>query len=172
MSSKQQFEQGELLVHSKKVMSDPQTGYKAPVQQQPWPGKQSLMEDSPSTEYLPTPDGGYELYKPAGKLQGRNAIITGGDSGIGRSIAVLYAMEGVKNILIAYLAEEEEDAQDTKKLAEKYGASVVLLPTDLAKKENCKKVIDTAMEKFGSINILVNNHGVQMMRENILEIPE
>ncbi|KAF2155526.1 NAD(P)-binding protein [Myriangium duriaei CBS 260.36] len=156
MSSQKQFE----------------SGYKAPVQEQPWPGKQSEMKDPPATEYLPTPDGGYQKYKAAGKLEGQNAIITGGDSGIGRAIAVLYAMEGVKNILIAYLEQEEEDAQETKKLVEKYGATVHLLPGDLSKKENCKRVLDVAIDKFKTINIVVLNHAVQMVRSNIEELPE
>lgn len=130
------------------------------------------MKHPPAEEYLPTADGGYQKYKAAGKLDGLNAIITGGDSGIGRATAILYAMEGVKNILIAYLPQEEDDAQETKTKVEKHGATVHLLATDLSKKENCRKTVDTAIEKFGRINILVNNHAVQMMRENIEELPE
>ena len=130
------------------------------------------MDPLPVDEYLPDENGKPQLYKAAGKLKGKNAIITGGDSGIGRATAIMYAMEGMANILIVYLPQEEDDAQEAKKRIEHYGAKVHTLALDLVKKENCRKVIDFALEKMGSINVLVNNHAVQMMRPNIEELPE
>ena len=111
------------------------------------------------------------MYKAAGKLKGKKAVITGGDSGIGRATAILFAMEGADSF-IAYLPDEEKDAQQTKKDVEKHGQKCHLYPTDLKKKENCKKIVDEAMEKMGAINILFNNHAYQMMVENILDLTE
>ena len=146
-------------------------GFQPPVQQQAWPGIQGKLDPQPSTEHVPTPDGGYQLYQAAGKLKGRKAVITGGDSGIGKATAVLFAMEGA-DVMIAYLPEEEEDAQHTKKLVEKYGRKCFLYAGDLTKKENCKKLIDEAIENLGAINILFNNHAYQMMTDDILDIPD
>lgn len=120
---------------------------------------------------IPTDEGGYQLYKAAGKLQGKRAVITGGDSGIGRAIAVLYAMEGASS-LIVYLESEEKDAQETKQHVEKYGSNCFLFPTDLRKKENCKAVIDKAVEQLGGIDILVNNAAFQNMLPDIKDLSE
>jgi len=122
-------------------------------------------------EHLPTGDGGFQKYKAAGKLEGKKAVITGGDSGIGRAIAILYAMEGADS-LIAYLEVEEKDAQITKQKVEAYGRKCHLLQVDLKKKEDCKKVVDTALEKMGAINILVNNAAYQNMVEDIKDLTE
>lgn len=125
----------------------------------------------PQDEKIPTEDGGYQIYKAAGKLEGKKAIITGGDSGIGRAIAIMFAMEGAES-LIAYLEVEQSDAEETKKKVEQYGGKVHLLPVDLKKKEDCKKVVDTAVEKMGGINILVNNAAYQNMIEDIHDLSE
>lgn len=120
---------------------------------------------------LPTEDGGYQTYKAAGKLEGKKVIITGGDSGIGRAIAILFAMEGAES-LIAYLDVEEKDAQETKKKVEEKGGKIHLLAVDLKKKENCKKVVETALEKMGGINILINNAAYQNMVNDIVDLSE
>lgn len=121
---------------------------------------------------IPTPDGGSKEYKGVGKLKGLNAIITGGDSGIGRASAILFAHEGA-NTFIAYLPEEQEDAEWTKKRVEELGQKCTLFPTDLTKRENCQKVIDEAVKVFGGkIDILFNNHGYQMMVKDIKDLPE
>jgi len=120
---------------------------------------------------LPTADGGYQKYKPAGKLQGKKAIITGGDSGIGRATAILFAMEGADS-LIVYLPDEEKDAQETKQIIEKNGQKCFLLACDLTAQENCKKVIDEALKTLGAINILFNNAAYQMMINDIHDLSE
>jgi NAD(P)-dependent dehydrogenase (short-subunit alcohol dehydrogenase family) len=94
---------------------------------------------------VPTEDGGYQLYKAAGKLEGMKALITGRDSGIGRAIAILFAMEGADSTTV-YLPEEESDAVKTQKQVEKWGKKCRLISMDITSKEHCQKVIDTALE--------------------------
>lgn len=101
----------------------------------------------------------------------KRAVITGGDSGIGRAIAILFAMEGATS-LITYLPEEESDAQETKRRVEELGQKIHLLAVDLRDKKNCQKVVDTALETMGGIDTLVNNHGYQNMVENIQDLDE
>lgn len=130
------------------------------------------MEDpKPVSVHIPTEDCGYQLYKPAGKLEGKRAIITGGDSGIGRATAILFGMEGASS-LIVYLPEEEKDAQETKRRVEGTGRQCHCLAIDLRKKENCKKVVDTALQTMGGIDILINNAAFQNMLSDISELDE
>lgn len=114
---------------------------------------------------------GYQTYKAAGKLRRKRAIITGGDSGIGRAIAILFAMEGSTS-LITYLPEEESDAKETKRRVEEPGQHIHLLAVDLRDKKNCQKVIDTALQTMVGIDTLVNNHGYQNMVEDIKDLDE
>lgn len=130
-----------------------------------------MADPKPVFDRIPTEDGGYQPYKAAGKLKGKKAIITGGDSGIGRATAVLYAMEGASS-LIVYLPEEESDAKETKKKVEEHGVHCHCLAIDLRKRENCKKVIDTALQTLGGIDILVNNAAFQHMLSDISELDE
>lgn len=157
MTSKHQFE----------------SGHEIPVSNQEVPGLERKMPNpKPLYDELPTDDGKGEKYKAAGKLKGKNAIITGGDSGIGRATAVLFAMEGA-NSLIAYLPEEESDARETKKLVEQHGQTCHLVPTDLKDQANCKKVVDEAVKAFnGKIDILFNNAAYQMVVEDIKDLSE
>ncbi|KAK5139285.1 hypothetical protein LTR04_003718 [Oleoguttula sp. CCFEE 6159] len=150
-----------------------ESGHEIPVSDQKPPGLQSEMKGpEPQSENIPTEDGGFQIYKAAGKLEGKKAVITGGDSGIGRAIAILFAMEGADSF-IAYLEEEESDAQETKRKVEEHGRKCHLFATDVKKKkENCKAIVDKAMEAMGAINILVNNAAYQMMVEDIKDLSE
>ena len=130
-------------------------GFQVQITHQDPPGETRRSSDRPVNTEVPTEDGGLQSYKAAGKLEDKKALITGGDSGIGRAIALLYAMEGADS-LIAYVPEEEEDAQETKRQVEKLGRTCHLVSTDLRQFENCKKVADAALEKLGRVNILVS----------------
>lgn len=127
----------------------------------------------PQRTYLPGDEEGERVpYLAAGKLKGKNAIITGGDSGIGRATALLFAEEGADS-LIAYLPDEEKDARETKKLVESRGRKCHLVATDLSKQENCKTLAEEAIKTFdGKIHILFNNAAFQMMVEDIKDLPE
>lgn len=143
-----------------------------PIQHQQKPGLQSQMAGpKPTSTQIPTEENGYQTYKAANKLEDKKAIITGGDSGIGRAIAILYALEGASS-LIVYLPEEEKDAQETKKQVEKAGRQCHLLAMDLRKKENCQKVVDNALKSLGGIDILVNNAAYQNMVGDINDLAE
>jgi len=148
-------------------------GHEIPVApQDEVPGKQYKMTGpEPQNDQLPTAEGGYQPYLACGKLKGKKALITGGDSGIGRAVAVLYAMEGADSA-IAYLPEEEKDAQETKRLVEEKGGKCYLIASDLQSAKNCKFTVEEAVKAMGSINILVLNHGTQMMKETIAELSE
>ncbi|KAJ5608432.1 hypothetical protein N7537_005051 [Penicillium hordei] len=147
-------------------------GHKIPIQHLTKPGLQSDMgEPKPVSTHIPTEDYGYQIYKAAGKLEGKRAIITGGDSGIGRAVAILFAMEGASSVIV-YLPEEESDAQETKKRVEQYGQQCHTLALDIRKKENCQKVINVTLEKLGRIDILVNNAAFQDMLSDISELEE
>lgn len=106
--------------------------------------------------HLPTATGERTPYRAANKLLGKRAIITGGDSGIGAAAALLFAKQGATST-IAYLPEEEEDAQQTKREIEELGQACHLIPIDLVKRENCQAVVDFAVEKMGGVDILFNN---------------
>ena len=133
-----------------------------PEQQQEVPGNQKDM--------TPVPDCGEDTYRGSGKLTGKAAVITGGDSGIGRAVAIAYAREGA-DVLISYLSEDD-DARDTARLVEEAGRKAVLVRGDLDTAEQCRKVISTAVEEFGKVDILVNNAAFQMDHETIEEIPD
>ncbi|CAG8155993.1 unnamed protein product [Penicillium salamii] len=152
--------------------SSDDTGHKIPIQHLTKPGLQSDLENpKPVSTHIPTEDGGYQIYKAAGKLEGKKAIITGGDSGIGRAVAILFAMEGASSVIV-YLPEEESDAQETKRRVEEYGQQCHTLAIDLRKKENCQKTIDVSLQKMGGIDILVNNAAFQDMLSDISELDE
>ncbi|KAI0913233.1 short chain dehydrogenase [Ustulina deusta] len=146
-------------------------GHSVPVTHQEFPGKEHEMPLQPQYDTLPTDEGGYQKYHPAGKLEGKKALITGGDSGIGRATAILFAMEGADSF-IAYLPEEEKDAKETKKMVESNGGKCYLCATDLVSKDNCKRVVDEAIKAMGRVNILFNNAAYQMMTNDIHDLSE
>jgi NAD(P)-dependent dehydrogenase (short-subunit alcohol dehydrogenase family) len=122
-------------------------------------------------ELTPTADHGEESYRGSGKLTGKRAVITGGDSGIGKAVAIAFAREGA-DVLISYLPEEEDDAQDTKRWIEEAGRKAVLLPGDVSDPAYCRSVIATAVEELGGLDVLVNNAAYQMTHETIEEISD
>ena len=131
-------------------------------QQQKVPGVQARMD--------PVPDCGESSYQGSGKLSGKRAVITGGDSGIGRAVAIAYAREGA-DVLIAYL-DEDEDAQDVARYVEDAGRKCVLMRGDLSDPAHCRTVIDRAAQEFGGIDVLVNNAGFQMTHQSLDEISD
>jgi NAD(P)-dependent dehydrogenase (short-subunit alcohol dehydrogenase family) len=133
-----------------------------PDQHQTIPGVQSRMD--------PVPDCGENSYRGSGKLVGKRAVITGGDSGIGRAVAIAFAREGA-DVLIAYL-NEDEDAQEVSRIVEAAGRKCVLVPGDLSDPAHCRLVIDRAVDEFGGIDVLVSNAAYQMTHESLDEISD
>ncbi len=129
------------------------------------------MGPQPTSDQIPDGKGGYQTYKAAGKLQGKKALITGGDSGIGHAIAILFAMEGAESMIV-YLEQEESDAKETQKQVEERGGKLHLLPMDLRSAANCKTVAEKALETMGVVNILVNNAATQKVQKTITDISE
>ncbi|HEX8508773.1 MAG TPA: glucose 1-dehydrogenase [Propionibacteriaceae bacterium] len=138
--------------------TDPTSQFEQPEntdEQQPHPGLTANMQDQP--------DHGEESYRGSNRLTGKRAVITGGDSGIGRAVALAFAREGA-DVLISYLEAEEEDATETVRLVEDAGRKAVRCPGDITDEAMCQKIIDTAVEQFGGIDILVNNAAYQMVQ--------
>ena len=133
-----------------------------PAQQQEPPGVQSMMN--------PVPDCGEESYVGAGRLTGKVAVITGGDSGIGRAVAIAYAREGA-DVVISYLSEDD-DAKDTAQLVERAGRRAVLIAGDVSRAEHCRSIITRAVDEFGRIDILVSNAAYQMTHQTVEEISD
>jgi NAD(P)-dependent dehydrogenase (short-subunit alcohol dehydrogenase family) len=133
-----------------------------PAQQQTVPGVQAQMK--------PIPDCGENSYRGSGKLTGKRAIITGGDSGIGRAVAIAFAREGA-DVLISYL-NEDDDARDVARHVEDAGRRCVLVRGDLSDADHCRAVVDRAVKEFGGIDILVNNAAFQMMHKDLEEISD
>ncbi|OWA19773.1 NAD(P)-dependent oxidoreductase [Streptomyces sp. CS227] len=118
----------------------------------------------------PEPDHGEESYRGSGRLAGKAAVITGGDSGIGRAVAIAFAREGA-DVLVSYL-DEHEDAEQTRHWVEEAGRRCVLVPGDLADPAHCRAVIDTALREFERLDILVSNAAFQMTRNAVEDIPD
>ena len=119
-------------------------------------------------EMNPRADHGEESYKGLGRLQDRVALITGGDSGIGRAVAIAYAREGA-NVLLSYLSEEESDAEDTSEWIARAGRKAIKLPGDIQDENHCQEMIDRAFNEFGTLDILVNNAAYQRSHDTIEE---
>lgn len=145
-------------------LEDPTTKYFKPPfkeQTQPWPGLASKMS--------PVPDHGEKSYVGSGRLAGRKALITGGDSGIGRAAAIAYAREGA-DVAINYLPDEEEDAKEVIELIKKAGRKAIAVPGDIRTEEFCEKLVKDAVKGLGGLDILVNNAGRQQSHQSILEL--
>ncbi|MEG3163004.1 SDR family oxidoreductase [Sphingomonas sp. PB2P19] len=145
-------------------LSDPQTKYVAtplPEQHQKWPGLQRDMR--------PVPDCGETSYRGSGRLAGRKALVTGGDSGIGRAAVIAFSREGA-DVAINYYPTEEPDAQDVAKLLRGEGRKVVLIPGDLTDEKFCRDLVARANRELGGLDILVNNAAYQQSKASIAEI--
>jgi NAD(P)-dependent dehydrogenase (short-subunit alcohol dehydrogenase family) len=144
-------------------MSTDQTTQQDPTSQhdQPDTSGESIAHPGTTSSMDNEPDHGEKTYKGSGRLEGKKAVITGGDSGIGRAIAIAFAREGA-DVLIVHLPDEQEDAASTIKLVEEAGRKGVAVAADLQLEENCQKVIDQAVNQLGGIDVLINNAAYQM----------
>jgi NAD(P)-dependent dehydrogenase (short-subunit alcohol dehydrogenase family) len=148
------------------TLQDPTSQYPKPPfekQQQPGPGLAQEMN--------PKPDHGEDSYRGSGRLEGRRALVTGADSGIGRAVAIAYAREGA-DIVLSYLPDEEADAQEVVALVEKAGRKAVAVPGDLVDKAYCEQLVATAVEQLGGLDVVVNVGGKQQIAEKITEITD
>lgn len=136
------------------------------------PGQTQSEQPGIEAEMDPQPIYDDENYKGSGKLNGKTALITGGDSGIGRAVAVAFAKESA-NVVIAYLDEREDvDANKTVQLIEGYGSRAVKMQIDISEEEHCEQLIEKVITQFGQLNILVNNAGKQFPQDDIANISE
>lgn len=146
------------------ALENPVTAYPAPPfpeQKQEWPGLASKM--------TPRPDHGETSYRGSGRLTGRKALLTGGDSGIGRAAAIAFAREGA-DVAINYLPPEEQDAKEVANLVKAVGRKVVLLPGDIREEAFCNQLVVDAVRELGGLDILVNNAARQISHNDLLEI--
>jgi NAD(P)-dependent dehydrogenase (short-subunit alcohol dehydrogenase family) len=153
-------------------MSSDQYTPQDPQQQYPGPDEQdseTIPHPGLTRDMDVRPDHGEESYRGSGRLTGKRAIITGGDSGIGRAVAIAFAREGA-DVLISYLPDEEEDAQETVQFVEKAGRRAVTVPGDIRDEQQCTAIVETCVRELGGVDILVNNAAFQMSRESIEEI--
>lgn len=149
---------------NKKPLQDPRAQYPKPPfkeQSQPWPGLASKME--------PRPDHGEESYRGSGRLNGRKALVTGGDSGMGRAAAIAFAREGA-DVAINYHPDEEPDAREVIALIEAAGRKVVAIPGDLREEAFCSRLVEEAVKALGGLDILVNNAAYQQTKPSIEDI--
>jgi NAD(P)-dependent dehydrogenase (short-subunit alcohol dehydrogenase family) len=144
---------------------DPTRQYHGPEEQ----AEQELKHPGLESEMRPMPDYGEETYRGSGRLEGRVAIVTGGDSGIGRAVALAFAREGA-DVLISYLAEEEPDADETTRVVEESGKRAVKMPGGMGEEAQCQRLVEQAVSEFGKLDILVNNAAYQMYREGLQSI--
>jgi NAD(P)-dependent dehydrogenase (short-subunit alcohol dehydrogenase family) len=149
---------------NEQTMQDPRSKYPKPPfkeQTQPWPGLATKMD--------PKPDHGETSYRGSGRLAGRKALITGGDSGMGRAAAIAYAREGA-DVAINYLPAEEPDAREVIQLIKDAGRNGVAIPGDLRQEAFCQRLVAEAVQKLGGLDILVSNAGRQQSKPSILDI--
>src|SRR5690349_21685629 len=134
-----------------------------PRQQQKWPGLESRMQ--------PRPDYGADSYRGSGRLAGRRALVTGGDSGIGRAVAVMFAREGA-DVAIAYLPEEQSDAEETRRHVQAAGRRCELLPGDLTDAAYCNDLVERTVKALGKLDILVSNAAHQNRKRSLEDVTD
>lgn len=147
------------------MTSDPRTAGPRP----PFPGDQQQERPGLTSKMTPVPDHGEESYVGKGLLIGKVALITGGDSGIGRAVAIAYAREGA-DVAISYLPVEQSDAEETARWIEKAGRRALLLPGDLRDEAHCRELVARTVEALGGIDILVNNAAAQTVNEDLDDV--
>lgn len=145
---------------------------KDPKEMQPKPPfpEQQQQPAGLESEMQPRPDYGEKTYRGSGKLQGKAAVITGGDSGIGRAVALAFAREGA-DVLISYL-DEHSDAEETVRIVEKEGQRCISVAGDIGDEAHCQKIVQRSMQEFGRLDVLVNNAAYQMSIKSIQEVTE
>lgn len=148
------------------TLIDPRTKYQSDFPKEPRQDNSGL-----DVKMTTAPDLGEDTYRGSGKLEGRRALITGGDSGIGAATAIAFAREGA-DVAIAYLPEEQEDADRIVKLIEEAGRKAVAIPGDLKELDNCIAAVQQTVEGLGGIDILVNNASRQVWNDGILNISD
>lgn len=146
------------------------TAARNPVHQYPEPDFEQQDQPHPgrTEEMRPEPDHGESTYRGTGRLRDMACVVTGGDSGIGRAVALAFAREGA-DVLFTHLVEEERDARETKRLVEEAGRRAVSLTCDVREESECRRVVDSAVAEFGRIDVLVNNAAFQMAQSSPLE---
>ncbi|MBO1021805.1 SDR family oxidoreductase [Methylobacterium sp. SD274] len=147
------------------MTSDPRTAGPRP----PFPGDQQQERPGLTSKMTPVPDHGEESYVGKGLLIGKVALITGGDSGIGRAVAIAYAREGA-DVAISYLPVEQSDAEETARWIEKADRRALLLPGDLRDEAHCRELVARTVEALGGIDILVNNAAAQTVNEELDDV--
>ena len=147
------------------MTTDPRTAYPQPA----FPGDQQQSGTGLTSKMSPAPDHGEQSYVGRGLLAGRVALITGGDSGIGRAVAIAYAREGA-DVAISYLPEEQSDAEDTASWIVKAGRRVVLLPGDIQDEAHCHALVARTVEQLGRLDILVNNAAAQVVNKELADV--
>ncbi len=152
-------------------MAETQFTQQNPVEQYPQPEmpEQQLEHPGLESDMQPRPDYGESTYRGSGRLEGRRAIVTGGDSGIGRAVALAFAREGA-DVVLSYLEAEESDAQETAQAVEGSGRKAVRVPGDIRDEAHCQRIVERAVSELGGLDILVNNAAYQMAREGIESI--
>jgi NAD(P)-dependent dehydrogenase (short-subunit alcohol dehydrogenase family) len=153
------------MANERLTMQDPRHQYPQP----PFP-RQPQSVPGLAEKMTPTPDHGEQSYKGHERLMNRKALITGGDSGIGRAVAIAFAREGA-DVAISYLPSEESDAKDVVALIEQSGRKAVALPGDITDEQVCKQLVADTVEALGGLDILVNNAGAQTMYPDFSDIP-
>ena len=141
------------------AMQDPTTRFPAPVRER----QAEIAHPGLTADMISPPDHGENTYRGSGRLEGRRAIVTGADSGIGRAVAIAFAREGA-DVVLSYLDEEEQDARETARWVEEAGRKAVSVPGDLRSEEHCSALVETAVRELGGLDILVNNAAFQMVQ--------
>jgi NAD(P)-dependent dehydrogenase (short-subunit alcohol dehydrogenase family) len=152
------------MAHDQTELQDPTTQYPQPEQP-----AQALDHPGLESDMRPRPDYGEETYRGAGRLTGRRAIVTGGDSGIGRAVALAFAREGA-DVLIAHLESEGQDAEETVRAVEDAGRRAIAMPGDVRAESHCRALVERAVDAFGGLDLLVNNAAYQMARTSIADL--